>query len=80
MLFTYIFETLIDFFARILESNNFTINYESFMGALDVYSYGIHVLGAPLFNTLVGSIVAFYAFKLIWAVIEWLWYTVFAIT
>ena len=43
---------LLDFFDFILDKFDVVVDYNSYLTGLEVWSYGVHVLGAPLFMLL----------------------------
>lgn len=73
MLVTAFLSVLLAFLGTLFDGFGLNVPYEDYLGAFDVLSYGVHVLGAPLFYLIIGSLVTVYIFKMIFAVINWTW-------
>ena len=59
---------LLDFVDFILDKFDVVVNYNSYLTGLEVWSYGVHVLGA-----LITSVISFYTFKVVFSIFNWLW-------
>lgn len=73
MLITNFLSVLLDFVDGVMNKFDINIEYSNYLGGLSVWSYGVHVLGAPLFYAIISSVIAFYVFKVIFSVFNWLW-------
>lgn len=73
MIITNFLSIFLNFIDTILNAFNVSINYESFLNGLYVWSYGVHVLGAPLFYAIITSVISFYTFKVVFSIFNWLW-------
>ena len=73
MLITNFLSVLLDFVDSIMNKFDIKIEYSNYLDGLSVWSYGVHVLGAALFYAIISSVIAFYVFKVIFSVFNWLW-------
>lgn len=73
MLITNFLSVLLSFVDNLLNKLDVSVDYQDFLGGLEVWSYGVHVLGAPLFYAIITSVVGFYAFKVVFSVVNWIW-------
>lgn len=64
---------LLDFVDFILDKFDVVVDYNSYLTGLEVWSYGVHVLGAPLFYSIITSVISFYTFKVVFSIFNWLW-------
>lgn len=73
MVFSLLWGVILYFLEKLFSGFSVSANYENFMGGLNVWSYGVHVLGAPLFYLIMGSVTFVFVFKTVFAVINWIW-------